>query len=420
MTQKHKKLRKLQAKQKRKERKMYTYDVETRTLTVTQYNDLWFYHASPEEKPNFIQKIVINDTEPIETSRLCQLLSEAEYQTVEDIEICADNPQYESIDGIVYTKPLRWAKFCPKGKMGSVHIAEGTGKIRIGAFRRCKISNVYMPDSVKTIEEGAFTFCSLLKEVCGGKNVETIGRLAFYRCKSLESFCFGNALQEIADQAFEGTQLKQVSFGNKLERIGNEAFYDCDIKNVTLPESIMEIGVHALLRVTEVHMKTYHNTILTACTDSSSVDSDPTAKFTVLYLENHPPIVIPKYVLNIDKESLDADIKQIIETGESKNLRKYAGNMDNVVAVAIKSYQLCRTEASCQEVEKLANYAAERAIAYDDVLHESFFVRMIQMDIWPKTALEKMLKVAIKYQRTEEVACILEKMKQMDNQDFAL
>ena len=400
---------------------MYTYDVETKTLTVTQYNDLWFYHASLEEQPNSIQKIVINDTEPIEEYRLCQLLCEVEYQTVEDIEICADNPQYESIDGIVYTKPwLRLAMFCPKGKMGSVHIAEGTEEIRIGAFRRCQISSVWLPDSVKTIGEGAFTFCPLLKEVRGGKNVEIIGHHAFYRCKSLESFCFGNALQEITDQTFEGTQLKQVSFGNKLERIGNEAFYDCDIKNVTLPESIMEIGVHALLRVTEVHMKTYHNTILTACTDSSSVDSDPTAKFTVLYLENHPPIVIPKYVLNIDKESLDADIKYMIKTGESKNLWKYAGTMDNVVAVALKSCQLCQTEISYQAVEELAGYAAERAIAYDNVLHESFFMRMIQMDIWTKKALKKILEVAMKCQKTEEAAFVLEKMKQMDGQDFAL
>lgn len=182
----------------------------------------------------------------------------------------------------------------------------------------------------------------------------------------------------------------------------------------------MEIGIHALLRVTEVHMKTYHSTILTACTDSSSVDSNPKAKFTVLYIENHPPIVIPKYILDIDKASLDADIKYMIKTGESKNLWKYAGNMDNVVAVALKSCQLCQTEISCQAVEELAGYAAERAIAYDNVLHESFFMRMIQMDIWTKKALKKILEVAMKCQKTEEAAFVLEKMKQMDGQDFAL
>ena len=44
---------------------MYKYDDKTKTLTVTKYNDLWYY-SFLEEKKDFIQKIVINDTEHIE------------------------------------------------------------------------------------------------------------------------------------------------------------------------------------------------------------------------------------------------------------------------------------------------------------------------------------------------------------------
>lgn len=299
---------------------MYKYDDKTKTLTVTKYNDLWYY-SFLEEKKDFIQKIVINDTEHIEPYDLCNVLSQTDYNTVENIEICADNPQYESIDGVVYIKPLRWTIFCPKGKTGSVHIADGTEKIRISAFRKCKISSVYLPDSVKIIGEGAFTFCSLLKEVCGGKNVKIIEYCAFRGCVSLESFCFSNILQEIGDQAFEGTKLKQVSFCDKLEKIGAEAFYGCDIKSVTLPESIKEIGTSALLHVAEIHAKTYDNIILAACTCSRAADIDDALTFTMIYIANCTPIAIPKCILETEKLLLNSDIQRNIHTEKKTALQ---------------------------------------------------------------------------------------------------
>jgi hypothetical protein len=93
----------------------------------------------------------------------------------------------------------------------------------------------YIPASLKSVTilggdivYGAFSNCTMLKEVILGDGVGAIGERAFIGCSSLEKVVLGNGVTSIGDSAFIGlTALKEVTFGNKVETIGESAFESC-------------------------------------------------------------------------------------------------------------------------------------------------------------------------------------------------
>lgn len=66
------------------------------------------------------------------------------------------------------------------------------------------IKNVFIPDSVTSIDGGAFSDCPNLMNVAIGDGVETIGGSAFQNCDSLISMTVGNHLEEVNIYAFDG------------------------------------------------------------------------------------------------------------------------------------------------------------------------------------------------------------------------
>ena len=101
------------------------------------------------------------------------------------------------------------------GRQDVVHIPEGIHTIESRAFGGSNVKKVYLPCSVKIIDEDAFACCQQLEEIAG-EGVEEIGRKAFNFCK----------------------KLKQVEFPN-LKRCYDISFKNCsslDCKNVIIPE----------------------------------------------------------------------------------------------------------------------------------------------------------------------------------------
>lgn len=57
-----------------------------------------------------------------------------------------------------------------------------------GSFRGLNMTKVFIPSSVRRIDEGAFENCEYLFEVAGGEEVRLIGKSAFRGCCSLARF----------------------------------------------------------------------------------------------------------------------------------------------------------------------------------------------------------------------------------------
>ena len=144
---------------------------------------------------------------------------------------------------------------------------EGQSLVRIGkdAFSGCdSLLEINLPKSLKTIENGAFSYCDSLKlslpaslEVigesafigCGIRNtirldrevLNSLGASAFRGCK-VDTVVFSGGWETVPAGLFSGSTLSYLELDDNVVRIGGSAFSGCtQLKNLTLPNSIKYI-----------------------------------------------------------------------------------------------------------------------------------------------------------------------------------
>jgi hypothetical protein len=81
------------------------------------------------------------------------------------LDVDVNNPNYSSLEGVLFNKSQDTLLQCPAGKTGSYSI----------------------PNSVTTISNSAFYYCSVLTSITIPNSVTTIGEYAFYTCSGLTS-----------------------------------------------------------------------------------------------------------------------------------------------------------------------------------------------------------------------------------------
>ena len=191
------------------------------------------------------------------------------------IVVDSDNPKYDSRDNcnaIIETASNTLIAGC----RGSV-IPNSVTTIGNMAFQYCSgLTSVSIPNSVTTIGEMAFARCSDLTSVTIGNSVSVIGDWAFVSCRSLKSIivdngnpnydsrdncnaiietasntllvgCMGTVIPgtviSIAYSAFYGSGLTSVDIPNSVTTIGKDAFFGCSgLTSVNIPNSVTIIG----------------------------------------------------------------------------------------------------------------------------------------------------------------------------------
>lgn len=103
-----------------------------------------------------------------------------------------------------------------------------------------------VPDSVKTISNGAFSN-SKFTEIKLGSGLKTIGNGAFSNSSALETIDIPDSITEINALTFVGcTSLKTVKLSSSLEVIYDGAFSGCtSLETIDIPDSVTEIGTTA-------------------------------------------------------------------------------------------------------------------------------------------------------------------------------
>ncbi len=124
---------------------------------------------------------------------------------------------------------------------------EGNGikTIGYGAFNGCDyLDTINFPKSLQTIGEVAFTGCESLKNVDLSKtSINSLGKTAFRWCTILETLKLPNTLSTIPEElCMECTSLKNVVLGTNVKTIGKSAFYHCALlKNINFPNGLKSI-----------------------------------------------------------------------------------------------------------------------------------------------------------------------------------
>lgn len=92
--------------------------------------------------------------------------------------------------------------------------------------------NTFIPNSVTSIGNGAFEFCTSLTSITIPSSVTSIGRGAFASCSSLTSLTIPNSITSIEQYAFnECTSLTSITIPYNVTSIGYHAFYGTGIYN---------------------------------------------------------------------------------------------------------------------------------------------------------------------------------------------
>ena len=135
---------------------------------------------------------------------------------LEEITISPDNPNYETVDGVLYTKDGGTLIQYPAQKGSEYTVIEGTEVIGYGAFAGTDVRRVTFPETLRRIENAAFFECFDLEELELPDSLERIGNLAF-----------GMDRKSVPEG---GTHFDVVRIGPGVSSIGNDAFTALDIE----------------------------------------------------------------------------------------------------------------------------------------------------------------------------------------------
>jgi len=135
-----------------------------------------------------------------------------------------------------------------KTSLTTITLPNSITSIGDGAFEYCSgLTTITLPNSVSSIADGAFGGCSGLTTITLPGSVTSIGNEAFGGCSGLTTITLPNSIASIGGATFNGCSgLTTITLPGSVTSIGNEAFYGCSgLTMITLPGSVTSIGVEA-------------------------------------------------------------------------------------------------------------------------------------------------------------------------------
>lgn len=229
------------------------------------------------------------------------------------INVSEDNPNYCTIDGLLYSKDSTTLVQCPPGKNGAVTLPQCTQHIGCFSFAYGQsITGVSLHEGITSIGYGAFMFASSLNNIIIPSTVSFIGSNLFRGCSALNtlSIASGNShyymdgmmiyssggdtlvsCHKSADSIFLPASLRVVGGfgGNSNVRyvhvpdgvtvIDENAFENSSLENIDLPNSVTFIDEYAfvdcgfLIRVgMPASLDTLGQGCFEYCTNLTSID----------------------------------------------------------------------------------------------------------------------------------------------------
>ena len=130
------------------------------------------------------------------------------------------------------------AEVCFEGQIFSVTNVDA-------AFFLSFVSHVVIPNTVKTIDDGAFGMSICLSRVDIPNSVTHIGDYAF-SSTSIKKIDIPQSVESIGEDAFGGTKIKRIKLPEGLDSIKKKTFSSCSqLKRMVVPKSVVSIGKYA-------------------------------------------------------------------------------------------------------------------------------------------------------------------------------
>lgn len=168
-----------------------------------------------------------------------------ECDNIDSFVVDANNPNYKSMDGDLYSKDGQtFVKYCTN-KAATEYVFNAFVKIIEGsAFSYAKnLQNVVLTENIHSISDYTFAYCAALKNVVFPSIFSTIGKGAFRGCKELQTLNI-EGINVVGDYAFaDCVKMQNIVISEDIDRIGMYAFSNCiSLTDVTVPGNVRYIG----------------------------------------------------------------------------------------------------------------------------------------------------------------------------------
>jgi hypothetical protein len=184
----------------------FTYTEENNTVTITGYTGTGGDVVIPSTI-NTMEVVSIGNNAFLNNTNLTSIFIPGSVTSIgaaaftacwnlASINVDAGNPNYSSLDGVLYNKAKTTLLQCPAGKAGEFTIPSSVIGIGDYAFNGCEVlSGVTIPDSVTSIGYAAFYYCHSFISVSIPSSVISVGDSAFASCSGLTgAYFYSNAL----------------------------------------------------------------------------------------------------------------------------------------------------------------------------------------------------------------------------------
>ena len=233
-------------------------------------------------------------------------LAFAAYQMT-SINVAADNPNYVSVGGILFSKDTSTLVECPMGKNGTITLPQITRHLAPNAFAYCQnisgvtlpeglesigywafvdnrhLNNIVIPSSVTHIASGPFVSCSALNNLSiaegntryymDGMMIYSVGGDTLVSChKSTDTVFLPSTLRYV--NGFGGNRnIKYVHVPDGVTTIGNEAFNGSSLQSIDMPDQMLSIdewAFYSCTSLTRVGMPATLDTMGEGCFEACS------------------------------------------------------------------------------------------------------------------------------------------------------
>lgn len=180
------------------------------------------------------------------------------------IEVAEGNPNYCSVDGVLFSKDMTVLLCYPAGKADTSYVVpDSVTKINSYAFYwNENIISITIPETVTMIGGDAFAGCKKVTELTIPEGVQSIGSTAFHQCNSLTTISFPASLVTLGEDMFESCyKLMKINVaeGSSTFKSVDGVLYSKDgslllyfpggqgVTTYTIPQGVKTIGKYAFL-----------------------------------------------------------------------------------------------------------------------------------------------------------------------------
>ena len=298
--------------------KLYKYKIKSGTQVICDNAFSWCKSLQSIVIPDSVTSIGKNPFVSCPNIKV-HLSSNSNFSIINDLLIdsdgllisCFNRSENAAIPNSVTSIGDSAFSFC--SSLQNIVIPDSVTSIGNLVFIGCEyLQSIVIPDSVSSIGDSAFFWCKSLQSIAIPESVNSIGNLAFVGCKSLQSIVIPDSVSSIGDDAFSCCEsLQSIVIPDSVTSIRNLVFSGCEsLQSIVIPDSVTSIGNNPFVRCPNIKVHLSLNSNFNIINDLL-IDS---AGRIISCLNRSEDIVIPDTVTSIGESAFrDCSSLQSIE-----------------------------------------------------------------------------------------------------------